>query len=360
MLMIRVLCLYLFILLLQVEWSVIASQAPTAIPTGLIENSDWYTVTVTTSSDMYLSTVWYSSLNAIMVGVSSSDNNGYVHRTADGGATWIRTVFFRVLLFDVTQTEYQGATYFFTSADRGRVYRIAESSLTAGTCDSTTPVSSSCWTLIASFGSAYYLNGITVGPNGVGVVVGVNGDGTAHSQVALTIANAITVTSSATAVWSDNLPTSLSTVCGGTACPQFNGASTVDGVNIIIVGSGGSVYYSTDSGTSWTAGTSGTTADIYCIAHGNVSVAMALGASNYVSKTIDNGVSYETLSVFPSGTSTSLPAFTFDIPHPIHMVSEGIAYAASYDGYLFKTNDGGYSWSEDLNIVPSNLYTLGM
>lgn len=119
---------------------------------------------------------------------------------------------------------------------------------------------------------------------------------------------------------------------------RFYDISTYDGVNVIAVGGNGNIYYSADSGESWTAGTSGVTSIVYCVDHGDGLTAIAAGASSYVARTTDGGSTWSTLSVFASSTVT----VRF---HSIHMRSAADAFVAGDNGEIYATDDSGATWT---------------
>lgn len=118
------------------------------------------------------------------------------------------------------------------------------------------------------------------------------------------------------------------------------GISTYDGVNVIAmvtVSNVGQSYYSSNSGTAWTLGSTGATSVVYCVAHGSSSFAMAAGASAYVARTYDGGMTWTKLSVFAS--SSELIRF-----QSLSVISTLKAYVVGNSGNIFKTQDAGSTW----------------
>ncbi|RYG93715.1 hypothetical protein EON65_58495 [archaeon] len=144
--------------------------------------------------------------------------------------------------------------------------------------------------------------------------------------------------------------------------PFFNlwfDVSTSDGVNVIIVGSDGMVYYSTTSGDSWTAGSSGTNSSIYCVSHATSSsvFAMAAGASGYLAKTLDGGSTWTIMTAFSTDYTAQYRS--------ISVLSSTEAYVAAYStiidpkGVIYRTLNGGITWTL-MSSLDSQLYSLAM
>lgn len=114
--------------------------------------------------------------------------------------------------------------------------------------------------------------------------------------------------------------------------------STINGLDVIVVGESGNVFYSANGGTSWTSATSGTTSDIQCIAHVSNSVALIGGLGGYLAKTINGGATWTTITNVLSSSS--------DIKNGgISVVSSTNYYVATLDGKIYSTENGGSSWS---------------
>jgi photosystem II stability/assembly factor-like uncharacterized protein len=108
-------------------------------------------------------------------------------------------------------------------------------------------------------------------------------------------------------------------------------------VQVITVGSSGSIRYSINSGLTWSSATSSTSGNINSISQYNNSLAMIAGDSSYVARTSDGGLSWTSLTVFSTSVNIAL--------HSMSLISATEAYVAGQDGEVYKTVDFGTSWS---------------
>lgn len=129
--------------------------------------------------------------------------------------------------------------------------------------------------------------------------------------------------------------------------------STFDGINVIAVGVYGYIYYSSNSGTSWTRGASRTTTStLYCVTHASKFTAMAGGTNAYVARTTDGGATWTNMTVFSSSTVS----VKF---HAISMLSDSVAYVSGDNGDIFRTLNSGTSWTK-LISTGNFIYSLAM
>jgi photosystem II stability/assembly factor-like uncharacterized protein len=126
-------------------------------------------------------------------------------------------------------------------------------------------------------------------------------------------------------------------------------------VNVITVGESGGVFYSNNSATNWYTGSSGTTADIFCVTHsvaGDSNLkAMAGGSSGYLARTTNGGKTWTSMSVF-----SSLVTIKF---HSISMLTNDTAYVAGNNGAVFMTTNFGSSWTR-IASTGVTLYSLAV
>jgi photosystem II stability/assembly factor-like uncharacterized protein len=136
---------------------------------------------------------------------------------------------------------------------------------------------------------------------------------------------------------------------------QFNDVSSVDGINVIIVGSRGSAYYSSNSGTSWTKGTNGLaiTAVVYCVAHATTLTAFAGGDKGYVARTVNGGSTWTTLSVFTNPTTITVRF------HAISTFQSTYVFVAGSNGFIYWSSDTGASWTLLVNTAQT-IYSISM
>lgn len=135
--------------------------------------------------------------------------------------------------------------------------------------------------------------------------------------------------------------------------------STQDGVNLIVVGADGIVYYSSSSGSTWSIGDSGTTNDIYCVSHAASSstFAMAAGALGYLAKSDNGGSTWTIMTAFSTEYTARFRS--------ISLLSTNEAYVAAYNasgasaGVIYRTRDGGTNW-ELIATVDDQIFSLSM
>jgi len=279
--------------------------------------TEWVDITSVPSAYSYVDATWPQA--GVVVAAGNQVNGGSIVRSSDYGVTWTQEAANYTFgnLYSVTSsTLANGDTYVLAVADNGGVYSSKD------------------------IGTTWYLNQ-TEAVALYGVSIGSNGQAYACGDIYKVYVATLPGSSWSVASFSSSLK-------GG----QFFDISTIDGVNVIAVGSKGYIYYTLNSGTSWTKYTNSITTIIYTVAHGSSLTAMAAGASSYVAKTTDGGVTWQTLSVFTSNSIT----IRF---HSISFVSTTEIYIVGSNGEIRATYDGGTSWS----IVASTnavLYSISM
>ena len=97
-------------------------------------------------------------------------------------------------------------------------------------------------------------------------------------MVALYISNAATAATDATLTDSSpSLPTAQDKVCNDNACFMFSDVSSLNGVNFILIGHGGLIYTSSNSGVSWTLQAIVNATNLYSISQATDSAMMIVG-----------------------------------------------------------------------------------
>ena len=270
-------------------------------------NIEWVSINSIPDNTVHYLSLSFSSIDNLVV-VGQSVNSGVVARSTDRGLSWAASTYSEGTfgpLLDVTSKTIYGTLYYLTVSEYGEVYVSTDEG--------------------ASFSFAGLASGATslsIGDSGMAFAAG------GSSNEVYSASN-----STGYETWTDISPT------GVTPSGRFYDVSTLNGVDVIVVGQHGHVYYSDNSGASWTAGTSGTSQIVYCVDHGSSNlVAMAAGGASYVAKTVDGGATWSSISVYSSGTVTT----RF---HAIYMHTDLLAYVAGDNGEIYSTDDGGVSWS---------------
>lgn len=113
----------------------------------------------------------------------------------------------------------------------------------------------------------------------------------------------------------------------------------LDRNNIWVGLNNGYIYYSSDTGLTWTAQHSGTitTQAINCIRFVDENVGWAAGANNAIMRTTDGGVSWSAVTG-PSAQS----GVAINVVEPLDRNRAWLGYA---DGDLYYTTDGGVNWT---------------
>lgn len=112
----------------------------------------------------------------------------------------------------------------------------------------------------------------------------------------------------------------------------------LDRNNVWFATQDGYIYYSEDTGLTWTAQQSGTitTGAINCIRFVDENVGWAAGASNIVMRTVDGGIGWSVV------TGPSKPGVAINVVEPLDRNRAWLGYA---DGDLYYTVDGGVTWA---------------
>jgi photosystem II stability/assembly factor-like uncharacterized protein len=213
--------------------------------------TEWVGIPVSPLYSNYLAATWPATGTVVAAGFSS--NGGSIIKSMDYGVTWTQqsvNFTFGSLYSLTSRTLSDGNTHLIAIADNGEIY----SSIDYGTS----------WRLNATVDTQVPLYGVSIAANGNAFICG-----DIYSIFRATLPGSS---------WSDISPTMSS---GG----QFFDVSTYDGTNVIAVGSRGRIYYSANSGDSWSAGTSGVTTIIYSVSHGSALTAIAAGTTAFVART---------------------------------------------------------------------------
>ena len=114
----------------------------------------------------------------------------------------------------------------------------------------------------------------------------------------------------------------------------------------VVVGDGGSIYYTQNKGLSWTSGNSGTTEDLFDVIYSKDGLAHynAVGNNGTFLTTIGTGANWSSKS---TGTNSDLRSLFF--------TSYNNGWAVGTDGTIIATGDRGVSWSTQSSGVTTQL-----
>ncbi len=137
---------------------------------------------------------------------------------------------------------------------------------------------------------------------------------------------------------------------------QINCVSSYDGTIVYVVGAGGRMYKSSNSGSTWTSLTTGATAALYTISEVGNSTLMVQGASLFAARTTNGGTSWTRIYPFSSGTTTSTRP-----PHALSMLTTSIAISCNVSGELKQTVNGGSRWTSATTLgVGRSIFSVSM
>ncbi|RYD53915.1 MAG: hypothetical protein EOP56_19760 [Sphingobacteriales bacterium] len=276
----------------------------------------------------YVSATWTPSGDVFACGLG---NMGVVLKSTNYGVTWTQ------VYSSSSITGLQGLSSGAVTADGVTYYMVVDDAegrtyMSSGT--------GQVWQEVNSAG--VYLSSTAIGTNGYAFAVGFDD----------------TILRASYPSFNSWAPKST----GDVDIPLWLDVSTPDGINVIIVGTGGKVYYSANSGNSWTAGSSGTSGSIYCVSHAGPSTtfAMAAGESGYLAKTQDGGSTWSLMTAHSSNYTVRFRA--------ISLLSTTEAYLGVFKdpnvngipfGLIYRTIDGGSTWSIVASLS-AEIYSLSM
>jgi photosystem II stability/assembly factor-like uncharacterized protein len=273
-------------------------------------------------SNTYAAVTWPYDGLAVAVGFDSYSGGGSILKSTDYGLSWSRVANSSTFIFGLSTKTVNNETYYLSVGANGAIY------------NSTGDASKWSTFTLSGFATSI-LYGIVIAPNGVAFAAG-----------------------SSCTVFRSGLPANSTSwrsqqlVSGATRTTYFYDISTFDGTNIITVGSRGYIYYSTNSGSSWTSASSGVTISIFCVAHGDAQTAITAGASGFVSRTTNGGSTWTTLQVYGSATITTQYK-------SISFLSVNDVYIASTSGLIYRSSNGGTSWSL-MATTGSNIFSISI
>ena len=134
-------------------------------------------------------------------------------------------------------------------------------------------------------------------------------------------------------------------VLGATGGWSVQASNTTNALNAIFVqsdartgfavGQGGRLVTTTDGGTTWVLGTSGTAADLHSVWFSSSSVGWAAGSAGTLMKTVDGGTTW----IRQTGLTTSSDLLCVRFTDPQH------GWVVGSLGLIARTRDGGATWA---------------
>jgi photosystem II stability/assembly factor-like uncharacterized protein len=289
------------------------------IITRYVVMGGWANIVVSPKDYSYRAASWSSVSNVVMVGGSAV--GGSIIYSSNQGYDFNQASISSYSLWDISSATINGTTYFLTVDDLGQIFGSSDLGLT--------------WSLY--FSSSASLYSVCIGTNGKSFAVGKN-------------LKLYSATSNNYRSW-----TTLTSPATGSG--SYYGVSTVDGVNLIMVGTKG-VHYSLNSATSWSQPTSFTANTLYSLSHGNASTAITAGDFFTIAITFNYGATWKKLTV-PGGVNSFSCKF-----HTVSMLSPLTAFVAASANsgafsVIYKTVDGGNTWLQQVQ-VSAILYSVTM
>ena len=274
--------------------------------------------------------------------VGYNDGFGRIVRTTDNGTSW-RTVLFggdsKSKISDISTTigsSYYVAVsisgYVFVSINKGvNFYNAVNSGLSAT------------------------LAGVTIGSNLNVFAVGASSNFPYYPKIFKSSWDAAQFTA-----WTDVSPLP-------TTARLLTAVSTRDGMSIVSVGYGGLVYYSSNAGLTWQFGSSSTTVDLQCVAHGGLNYTMAAGDNGVIIKSFDGGRVWNPTTAGLSNeikalmTNPSTTSFRFHAISIVYWNNMNI-YVSASNGMIIRSRDIGVTWTLDFVVSASSpsVLSIGM
>ena len=207
------------------------------------------------------------------------------------------------------------------------------------------------WSLSATSTLSKSFYGVSLGSNGNAFMIGDR----------FTIFKATSVTSYQS-ITSSFIPdaSTLQITTSNLKIFHFLSVCTYDGNNIIAAGNIGLIYYSSNSGSTWTKGTdlSSGTADYNSISCVSSSKAYLSGSSSYVAVTNNGGGTWTSLNGFPDYAANSVSSYGISVISLNTIFVSGIL-ADFTNSVIYSSYDGGTTWHLE-EESSSAIYSLTM
>jgi photosystem II stability/assembly factor-like uncharacterized protein len=262
--------------------------------------------------------MWWATTSQTLRGITFSDPlngwavgaGGTIVHTGSGGANWYRQESgVGQQLNAVATAATAGAPAVWTVGNRpggagtaGVIRFSADGGLTWG--GQTNPVNQN----LNGIFMKDQLGGWAVGNNGTIIVTG-NGGGT----------------------WTAQTSNAAGIALNGVDFAFDSGTGSSRGA---VVGAGGAVRYTADSGTTWSTGVSNTGNDLFAVDMLDIATGWAVGANGTIVKTTDGGATW-TAQASNSGAGL----------YAVHFVDANNGWVAGAGGTLITTADGGATWT---------------
>lgn len=248
----------------------------------------WNQNTIPVTNINFVSTAFSSISTCVMVGYN--DEGGAIIRSTDGGSSWSTIDTTVTQTADVDTITISSTVYYIAVAVTGEIYVSTDGGAT--------------FPKATTLSAALY--GVAIGSNQNAFAVGATTSVPAASKLYRSVYSAGSIYVS----WTE-INTSASTSVLVTAVTSF------DGTNVIAVGYSGYIYYSNDAGDTFTAASTGLTANFQCVSSASATYSMLAGDSATILVTKNGGSTWTSVA---SGLPSTVTSSTFKF----HAISVGL------------------------------------
>lgn len=283
-------------------------------------------VSVPDSTLSFFSVAWLSS--SIVFAGGYRFEYGSVIRSTNKGVTWSSVLTGVDRIFDVSCATVSSIDYVVAVSDTGYLY----SSVNGG----------ASWRTDVSVSASLY--GVYISATGLAFAAG------ALTFPVLPAVYSADLTTSVTS-WTLSSPSSSSS-------QQLNDVCSFDGTNVVVVGNSGSVYFSSDSGSTWTSVSPGTTSDLSGLVCPSSTVLAAVGSAATIITSSNGGSSWSSVSSAALGLGGLSLSVDF-LFHSVSALSTSQLYVAASNGAILYSSNFGSSWSL-VSKLSSTAYSLGV
>lgn len=118
----------------------------------------------------------------------------------------------------------------------------------------------------------------------------------------------------------------------------------------------GLILKTTDGGNTWTTLTTGTTSSFYSIAFGNSQTGCAVPTSGgIIYRTTDGGTTWTSVSI---GTTATIRSISYADENTVYLVGYSGTFSTGINGIIIKSIDGGATWGQPITVSSTMLQTI--